>query len=372
MNYNVRFVNFPRQYQEMKSEFDSVFEEVMSGGDFILRRHLKEFESRIAEYVGTKHAIGVNTGTDALYLSARALGFGPGDEVITVAHTFVATVGAIVQCGATPILVDVRDDFNIDVNQIEPSISPKTKGIIPVHLNGHACQMDKIMTLAEKYNLKVIEDAAQALGAVFKGKRCGSFGDTGIFSFYPAKMLGAPGDGGIVCTNDDNLTRQLRALRDNGRVDSAEVIECYGYCSRLDNLHAAILNKKFNHLDKWIEHRRAIAAMYDKGLSGIPELKTHPRSNNYYFDVYQNYVVRCQQRDKLVHHLLTSGIEILISWPRPLHKQEALRLQHFNLPMTERISKEVISLPMYPELKDEEVKMVIDTIREFFDKGEGN
>ena len=222
--YKVRFVNYPRQYRQMKREFDVVFEEVMSGGDFILRRHLEEFEKRIAEYVGTKYAIGVNTGTDALYLSAHVLGFGPGDEVITVAHTFVATVGAIVQCGAIPILIDIKDDFNMDVDQIESAITRRTKGIIPVHLNGHSCNMVKIIELAKEYNLKVIEDAAQALGAKFKDKRCASFGDTGIFSFYPAKMLGAAGDGGMVCTNDDRLARKLRAFRDSGRVDSAEVI----------------------------------------------------------------------------------------------------------------------------------------------------
>ncbi len=366
MTYQVRFVNFPRQYQQLKKEFGRVFEEVMSGGDFILRRHLEEFEKRIAEYVGTKYAVGVNTGTDALYLSAHALGFGPGDEVITVAHTFVATIGAIVQCGATPVLVDVTDDFNIDVHQVERAITPKTKGIIPVHLNGHACKMDKIMEIAQKYNLRIIEDAAQALGAQFKDRRCASFGDTGIFSFYPAKVLGTAGDGGMVCTSDNELARKLRAFRDNGRVDSVEVIECFGWCTRLDNLHAALLNMKFNYFEKWIKRRRAIAGMYDAGLSGIPGLIPHPVSDSDFFDVYQNYVIRYERRDDLVAHLRNSGIEVLISWPKPLHQQEALRLDHFNLPVTERISAEVISLPMYPELTDEEVQFVIEAVKKYF------
>ncbi|MFH0793532.1 MAG: DegT/DnrJ/EryC1/StrS family aminotransferase, partial [bacterium] len=344
--YKVRFVNFPRQYQQLKREFDSVFEEIMSGGDFILRRQLETFEKNIADYVGTKYAIGVNTGTDALYLSAHALGFGPGDEVITVAHTFVATVGVIVHCGATPILVDVRDDFNMDVNQIEAAITPKTKGLIPVHLNGHACEMDKIMKIAQEYELKVIEDAAQALGASYKGTRCGSFGDTGIFSFYPAKMLGTAGDGGIICTNDDVLARKLRAFRDNGRVDTVEVIECFGWCSRLDNLHAAILDMKFRYFDAWVKRRREIAKLYDENLAGIDGLILHPRSIDDYYDAYQNYVIRCKKRDVLATHLRDSGVEILISWPTPLHKQKALGLSHFNLPLTERISAEVISLPM--------------------------
>ena len=366
MAYKVPFVNYKRQYQQLKGEFDGVFAEVMSGGDFILRRHLEAFEKEIAAFVGTKHAIGVNTGTDALYLSAHALDFGPGDEVITVAHTFVATVGAIVQCGATPILVDIQDDFNMDVDLIEPAITSRTKGIIPVHLNGHACQMDIIMSLAEKYDVKVIEDAAQALGASFKGSRCGSFADTAIFSFYPAKMLGAPGDGGMVCTNDYSLARKLRAFRDNGRVDNVEVVECFGWNTRLDNLHAAILDMKFRYFDKWVQRRREIAQMYDRGLTGIDGLLPHPNSNADYFDVYQNYVIRCKNRNKLVEHLRNAGVEVLISWPNPMHKQKALELSHFSLPMTERISAEVVSLPMYPELTDEEVEYVINAVASFF------
>jgi dTDP-4-amino-4,6-dideoxygalactose transaminase len=366
MSYKVRFVNYPRQYQQLKKEFDGVFKEIMSGGNFILRSHLEDFEKVIAEYVGVQYAIGVNTGTDALYLSAHALGFGPGDEIITVAHTFVATVGAIVQCGAAPILVDITDDFNIDVDQIEVAITPKTKGIIPVHLNGHACNMDILMEIAQKHNLKVIEDAAQALGAQFKGKRCASFGDTAIFSFYPAKMLGTVGDGGMVCTNNDALARKLKAFRDNGRVDNVEVIECFGWCTRLDNLHAALLGMKFRYFEKWVTRRREIAAMYDKGFSGVGDISPHPKSNSDYFDVYQNYVIRSKKRDALVQHLRNSGVEVLISWPTPMHQQKALGLDHFRLPKTEQISAEVVSLPIYPELNDDEVELVIDAVKSFF------
>jgi len=366
MTYRVPFVNYKRQYQQLKSEFDSVFEEVMSGGDFILRSHLEAFEKEIAAFVGTKHAIGVNTGTDALYLSTHALEFGPGDEVITVAHTFVSTVGAIVQCGAKPMLIDVRDDFNIDVDRIEEAITTKTKGIIPVHLNGHACEMNIIMELAHKYDLKVIEDAAQALGASYKGRRCGSFGHTGIFSFYPAKMLGTAGDGGMICTNDDSLARKLRAFRDNGRVESVDTIECFGWCTRLDNLHAALLSMKFQYFDKWVKRRRQIAEMYHNRLRDIEGLILPPLSSNDYFDVYQNHVIRCEDRNKLVEHLRNEGVEVLISWPNPMHKQKALALSHFSLPMTERISNEVVSLPMYPELTDEEVEYVMKVVVRFF------
>ncbi len=364
-DYKVRFVNFKKQYREMKPELDAVWHEIMGEGEFILRQHLEDFEDAIAKYVGVKHAIGVNSGTDALYLSAQAFGWGPGDEVITVAHTFVATVGAIVQCGATPILVDVTDDFNMDVSRLEAAITARTKGIIPVHLNGHSADMDPVMALAQKHGLRVIEDSAQALGAKYKGRMAGSIGDTSILSFYPAKMLGTAGDGGIVMTSDDQLARKLRAFRDNGRVDSVEVIECYGWCTRLDNLHAALLHAKLRHFDDWVLRRREVSAMYDDALSGLREVTPHPRSSDDYFDVYQNYVIRSPRRDELVEHLRSSGVEVLISWPTAMHKQKPLGLDHFDLPVTERISREVVSLPIYPEIEDSEVKLVIDAVRSF-------
>jgi len=366
MNYKIRFVGYRRQYRQRKTEFNAVFKKIMSDGDFILRQDLEKFERNIASYVGTKYAIGVNSGTDALYLSARALGFGPGDEIITTAHTFVATVGAIVQCGAKPVLVDITEDFNIDVGRIESAITSRTKGIIPVHLNGHSCRMDKIMNLAKKYNLKVLEDSAQALGAKFKKKKCGSFGNAGIFSFYPAKLLGAPGDGGMVVTDDASFARKVKALRDNGRVDTSETIACYGYCSRLDNLHAAILNMKFKYFNQGIKRRKEIAKIYDDGLKDIGDIAIPAYSGKEFFDVYQNYVIRTPKRDKLVSHLNKSGIEVLISWRRPLHRQKALRLSRFHLPATERASREVISLPMYPELTNKEANDVVDSIRRFF------
>jgi len=366
MAYKVRFVDYPKQYSMLKTELDGAFQEVMSGGDFIMRQHLDDFEAAIAQYVGVKYAVGVNTGTDALYLISSALGLGPGDEAITVAHTFVATVGAITTRGATPVLLDVNDDFNMNVDQLEAAITPRTKAIFPVHLNGHMCDMDKVMEIANKHNLTVIEDSAQALGATFKGKKAASIGLAGIFSFYPAKMLGTAGDGGMVCTNDEGFARKIRALRDNGRVDSVEKIECYGYCSRLDNLHAALLNVKFKHFPQWVERRREIARAYDEGLYGIEGLTTHPVSDERFYDVYQNYVISTPRRDELFSHLRENGIEVLISWSIPMHKQEALNLSHFSLPNTERISKEVISLPMYPELSDESTRVVVDTVRSFF------
>ena len=368
MSYRVRFVNYPEQYRRLKPKLDAAIRRVLENGDFILRQDVREFEAGMASRLGVKHAIGLNSGTDALYLSLLALGIGPGDEVVTVAHTFLATVGAIVNCGATPVLVDVGEDHNMDVKLAAQAVTPRTRAIIPVHLNGRMCDMEQVMRLAEAHGLVVVEDAAQALGARFMGRPAGSFGATSCFSFYPAKILGTPGDGGMVATDDDELARKLRGLRDNGRVNWQDQVIGYGFNSRLDNLHAAILNLKLGHLDEYIARRREIARMYEEALSDIPGLRLPPppSENSEYFDVYQNYVVRTSRRDALAEHLKDSGIETLISWPLPMHHQDALKLSHFSLPETEAISREVLSLPLYPELTDEEVGVVSGAVAAFF------
>jgi len=362
MEYKVPFVNYPEHYRRMQNEIDSAIKEALSKGDLILRDQLRQFEQNVASFVGVKYAVGVNSGTDALYLSLRAAGVGHGDEVITVAHTFVATVAVIIHCGATPILVDVGQDFNMDTGQLEQAITPRTKAIIPVHLNGRLCDMEKLTDIALKYNLIVIEDAAQALGASFGGKKAGSFSLTGCFSFYPAKVLGAAGDGGVA--------ERIRLLRDHGQNRATGDIVCFGFNSRLDNLQAAILNVKLKYLPQWIERRRELANLYHQGLSDLPELELPPppESDGLYFDVYQNYVVWSKKRDKLVAHLRESGIEILISWPKPMHHQKALGLGHFHLPITERISTEVLSLPMNTEIGNEQVEFVIEAIHKFHAK----
>lgn len=260
--------------------------------------------------------------------------------------------------------------MNMDANQVEKVITPKTKAIIPVHLNGRMCDMEKLGEIANEHDLLIIEDAAQALGARFDGKKAGSFGLTGCFSFYPAKMLGAAGDGGIAVTHDGEIAEKIRLLRDHGYQRSTGDILYYGYNSRLDNVQAAILDVKLKHLPQWIERRRELASLYHYGLSDLQELKLPPSplSNDRFFDVYQNYVIRAKERDKLVSHLEGSGIEILVSWPKPMHHHNALALGHlhFYLPKTEQISNEVLSLPMYPELSDEQVKIVIDTVNKFY------
>jgi aminotransferase EvaB len=363
-NYKVRFVNYPEHYRRLKSELDTAYFNIMNGGDFILRQHLEDFEENFAKFLGVKYAVGVNSGTDALFLSGVVTELEEGDEVITVSHTFLATVGAIVNNNAAPILIDVAEDHNMDVTLIEEAISPKTRAIIPVHLNGRICDMEVIMEIAEKYDLKVIEDSAQALGSTLNGKKAGTFGATSIFSFYPAKLLGTAGDGGMLCTNNEEIAIRVRELRDNGRTATGGV-NGYGYCSRLDNLHAALLDVKLKHIPEWIKRRREIAHQYYEGLNEISELHLPHYDDDRFFDIYQNYVVQTPSRDDFAKYLRESGVEILISWPIPMHKQPSLNLD-FNLPMTEKISNTVLSLPMYPELSDEEVQTVIDVIRGFF------
>ena len=368
MSYKVPFVGYPVQYRNLENEILPAVKEVLFKGDLILREQVRQFENNVASFSGATHAIGLNSGTDALYLSLRAAGIDPGDEVITVAHTYVATVAAIVHCGAIPILIDVDEDHNMNLEQIENAITPKTKAIMPVHLNGRLCNMEKLMAIAQKHNLLVVEDAAQAMGATFDGQKAGSFGLTGCFSFYPAKILGAYGDAGIVVTSNDELADKIRLLRDHGHQRSTDEFVLYGFNSRLDNLQAAILNVKFRHLPAWIERRREIAGLYQEGLSDISqiELPPAPQNSGKYFDVFQNYVIRSPERDKLVNHLRESGIEILISWPIPMHHQKALNLSHFHLPETESISREVLSLPLYPELDNKQVEHVIESIHQFY------
>lgn len=369
MNYKVPFINYPEHYHRLESEIDAAIKKVLNGGDLILRDQVRQFESSIASFLGRDYAVGLNSCTDAMFLSLRAAGLGQGDEVITVSHTFVATVAVIVHCRATPVLVDVGEDFNMDVEQLEEAISPRTKAILPVHLNGRCCDMKKLMDIAAKHNLIVIEDAAQALGASVDGKKAGTFGSASCFSFYPAKLLGAAGDAGVLVTDDEGLAEKVRLFRDHGR-ETKEDIAFFGFNSRLDNLQAAILNVKLKYLPSWIERRRELARLYHEGLADIPDVKLPPppESQGRYFDVYQNYVVRARERDRLVEHLRECGIEILVSLAKPVHAQPALGLGHFRLPMTDQLSKEVLSLPMYVELSNEQVEFVIDSVRSFYGK----
>jgi dTDP-4-amino-4,6-dideoxygalactose transaminase len=363
MEYKVPFVAYKKQSQIYGKGIIKEIQRVMDGGDYILRKDVSDFEEELAKRVGVKYAIGVNSGTDAMLLVLKVLGLRRGAEVIVPAHTFVATLGVIVEAGLKPILIDTGKDFNMDTSKIEDFITNNTVAMMPVHLNGRCCNMRQIISIAQRYNLYVIEDAAQALGAKFEDKYAGSWGIASAFSFFPAKILGTIGDAGAVTTNDIVLARKIKELRDHGRIIGQEQLSGYGCNSRLDNVHAAILNYKIQFLPEWIKRRRAIAWMYHKYLSMVlSDACMSPIDGGDYFDVYQNFVIRTHGRDSLVKHLTESGIETIVSWRTPLNKQKALRLDKFKLPMTEMMCDELISLPMYPELTDGQVKYVCDKI----------
>lgn len=367
----VRFVNPQKHYQLYREEYLKTLDDVCGRGDYIMRQDLETFEQRIAEMVGVKHAIGVNSGTDALSLSFEALGYGPGDEVITVGHTFMASISAIAHCGATPVLIDVGEDFNINIELIEAAITPRTKAIEPVHLNGRMSDMEKIMEIVGKHKLTVVEDAAQALGSKIKlsdgsWKMAGSFGNTGCFSLYPFKILGCFGDGGILTTNDDTLAAKVRRLRFNGEDRETRNFYEHGYTALLDNVQAAILNVKLNYFPQWIARRRELAERYRNGLVDIPQIKTPHFDNPKFFDVYQNYVIRVEKRNDLVKYLNEQGVETLISWDTPMYKQPVMLPNSISLSETEKICQTVVSLPMYPEITNEEIDIVIEKIRSFY------
>jgi len=357
--YKVPFVNYSLQYQNLKKEIDSAIQDVLNRGDLILRKDVEEFEKNLADFTGAKYAVSLNSGTDALFFSLLSAGIGErgggsrDDEVITVSHTFVASIAAIVQAGAKPVLVDVKeDDYIINLEDFEKAITPRTKAVIPVYLNGRMCDIDRLLEICQKYNLIIIEDSAQALGGRFKGKKAGSIGLSGCFSFYPAKILGCFGDGGAVITNNPEIAEKIRLLRDHGQKTKTEILG-YGWNSRLDNLQAAVLNVKIKYLPQWIERRREIARIYQKELSEIEKIKLPPGpdSDENYFDVFQNYVLRAQKRDELFNFLKENGVETLIKDPIPNHWQ-----------------KEVISLPMYPELTDEQIYYTISVVKKFYQK----
>jgi len=366
VTFKVPFVDPKAQYQKLKSEIDGAIGDCLTKGDLIFRQQLRDFEAHFASFVGVKYAVGLNSGYHALQFSLQAAGVGPGDEVITVAHTFVATVSAIVNVGAKPVLVEVSNDYNMDPDAIEAVITPSTKAIIPVSLNGRVCQMDRIIDIADKHNLVVIEDSAQALGAEFRSKRAGSFGLTGCFSFYPFKLLGGFGDGGAITTDKEEVARFVGRLRYNGEDRQTGEFHHHGQTALLDNVQAAVLDVKLRHLPDWIEHRRKIARLYCQGLEGIPGLGLPPYDGEGHFDAFQNFVIRTRERDKLRDHLRNDGIETLVSWPKPMWQHQGLGLADPHLLKTVRLCHEVLSLPMSAETAPEQVEITVQSIRQFF------
>lgn len=368
MALRIRFVNPDRNYAMIKDEIDAAYFDVMSRGELIDRGHLKRFEENLAAFVGTQYAVGLNSGYDALHMSLRAAGIGPGDEVIVPAHTFVASASAIVNVGAKPVLVDVGRDFNIDCDQIEAALTSRTRGIMPVHLNGFMADMVRVMEIAAKYGLVVVEDACQSLGSSMRGKKAGSWGLTGCWSFYPFKILGGYGDGGALTTNDAEVARFAQRMRYNGEDRQTGEYHGHGFTCLLDNLQAAFLDIKLRHLPSWIEKRRKIAEYYRAGLADIPDLMLphyhDPRRDH----VYQNYVIRAKQGNEFSEYLKASGVEVLTQFRKPYYRHEALQLEDRGFPETEALSREVCSLPMNVEITEQEVDYVIAMVRQFYGK----
>lgn len=353
------------QYAAHRAEIDVAITRVLDVGRYILGEETRAFEREFAAYIGVDHGIGVGSGTEALHLALKACQVGPGDEVITVSHTAVATVAAIELTGAAPALVDIHPStYTLDPLLLERAITPRTKAIIPVHLYGAPADLDPILAAARRHNLKVVEDCAQAHGATYRGRRVGAWGDIAAFSFYPTKNLGAIGDGGLVATNDAALAERIYLLREYGWAERY-VSSIGGWNSRLDELQAAILRVKLRHLDADNARRRALANLYDERL---PPATPKPCTPAYGEHVYHLYVIRHPQRDRLANYLREKGIGTGIHYPQPIHLQPAYRGRlgdAGSLPASEHAAREVLSLPMYPELAEEEARQVADAIRSF-------
>jgi len=358
---------------DMRPEIDSIWDDLMSalqetirGGQFIMGPNVKAFEGEIAAYMGARHAVACNSGTDALILGVRGMGIGCGDEVITTPFTFFATSECISGVGATPVFVDIDPaTFNIDVSKIEAKITPKTKAIIPVHLYGHAVDMDPLLAIARKHGLRVLEDVAQAFGSEYKGRKVGTIGDAGAFSFFPSKNLGAFGDGGIFVTNDDDLAAKARMLRVHG-ASKKYFNEVPGYNSRLDELQATILRVKLPNIDEWNEGRRNAAARYNEMLSGVAGVIT-PTESAYTKHVYHQYTVRIQggKRDAVQKALADAEIGSFVYYPVPLDKLPVYSGMDFGpLPNSDMCSNEALSLPIWPKITEEIQSQVVTKMRE--------
>ena len=363
----VPFLDLKAQYATIKDEIIRAISDVCESQFFALGPAVEAFEEKIASYCGSKYAIGVSSGSDALLVSLMALGIKAGDEVITTPFTFFSTAGSVARLGARSVFVDVdADSYNIDVGRIEEKITKKTQAIIPVHLFGQVAQMKAIMEIARRHNLAVIEDAAQAVGASHDGIKCGNFGDCGCFSFYPSKNLGGFGDGGLVTTNDEKLAEKIKILRDHGQ-SPRYFYKVLGGNFRLDGIQGAVLTVKLKYLDEWNERRRQNAALYDKMFADSPIKRPKVDSNN--VSIYHQYTVTVANRDQLQKFLAENEIGSAVFYPKPLHLQECfeeLGYKEGDMPVAERLCGEVLSLPIYPELKQEQIEYVARTALKFY------
>ncbi|MFL0362264.1 DegT/DnrJ/EryC1/StrS family aminotransferase [Pseudobacillus sp. 179-B 2D1 NHS] len=367
----IKMLDLSEQYQSMKKEVMAKLDEVMSSSQFILGDNVKQLEADVAKYSGVNYGVGVGNGSDAIHIALQAAGVEAGDEVITTAFTFFATGGAIARAGAVPVYVDIDPvTFNIDPAKIEAAITDKTKAIIPVHLYGQMADMEAIRHIADEYNLVVIEDAAQAIGAKQNGKSVGELGTAATYSFFPTKNLGGYGDGGMIVTNDEELAEKARVIRVHGSKPKY-YHHVLGYNSRLDEMQAAILNVKFPYLDKWSHSRRERAAYYtdqlETKLEGIVQTPVQKQGN---YHVFHQYTLRVPKRDELQQYLKEQGVATMVYYPQPLHVQpvfKELGYEEGDLPETEKAAKEALSLPMYPELKQDDQDYIIEKIVAFYE-----
>jgi dTDP-4-amino-4,6-dideoxygalactose transaminase len=365
---NIQLVDLEAQYEAIKNDIDSAIKDVVSETAFIGGKHVAKFEEAFAKFCGARYCVGVGNGTDALFIALKALGIGAGDEVITVANSFIATSEAITQTGARVVFVDIDPKtYNIDTNKIEEKITSRTKAIVPVHLYGQPADMDPILAIAKKHNLKIMEDCAQAHGALYKGRIIGSIGDMACFSFYPGKNLGAYGDAGAIVTSDESLAKKARMFANHGRIGKYDH-EIEGINSRLDGLQAAILEVKLKHLDAWSEARRKNAYLYNECLKGTGLVT--PVEIEKVKAVYHLYVVRTkrEERQKFQDHLKSKGISTGIHYPIALPNLKAyayLKHTRNDFPEATKASEEIMSLPMYPELSESQIKFIGQEIKEF-------
>jgi len=367
----VPLLDLKRQYHDIKEEINSAIQDVLESQAFILGPQVKEFEGLFASYCNTNHAIGVSSGTDALLLALKSLGIGNGDEVVTTPFTFFATVEAICNVGAKPVFADIDPEtYNIRPDSIEENISKRTKAIIPVHLYGQCADMDPILEIAKKHDLRIIEDSAQSVGAEYKDRKSGSLGDLGCFSFFPSKNLGGMGDGGMVTCNSKELEELIHMLRiHGGRPKNYHA--ALGINGRLDTIQASILIKKLEHLDDWCNKRRQKASYYTEKMRGF-DLVT-PKIMSFNKHVFHQYVIRVKERDGLMEHLQANNIGCAVYYPVPQHLQECMAYLGYkegDMPETEMAAKETLALPIFPEITEEEQDYVIGSVNDFFSRSE--
>lgn len=355
---SIPFLDLKAEYDEIKVELDQAVQAVLSSGWYHGGEEVLTVEKKLREVIGVKHCIGVGSGYDGLYIALKCLGIGPGDEVITTAYSWVATANAIINAGAKPVFVDIRKDtFNLNEQLIEEVITEKTKAIIPVHIYGLPAEMNAILEVAQKHSLKVVEDSAQALGALYHGKHAGGLGDVGVISFYPTKQIGAYGDAGCVLTDDDELAKQIRAFANHGKFEGDFITQ--GVTSRLDRIQAQVLSVKFNYLDKWLTRRREIASRYQEALGGKYQLQQLLAGHE---SSWYNFAIVSERRDEVRGRLDAEGIgwganyEFTIPGTKPYSLNK-------DFPAAKKLSEEVTTLPLYPQLTDEQVDKVIETLK---------